>query len=68
MIEVQDLHKRFAAPRRGAPAVQALTPCAQAPERPVWSNTDDQKPWWEAPYDDWAPEPPVGDGVIDPKD
>ena len=24
MIEVQDLHKRFAAPRRGAPAVQAL--------------------------------------------
>ncbi|MFO0758615.1 MAG: phospholipase D-like domain-containing protein [Byssovorax sp.] len=56
--------KNAEATAKGQPLPESTKP---APA-PAWNDAEDRKPWWEAPYDDWAPEPPTGDSVIDPKD
>ncbi len=33
-----------------------------------WNDKLDEKPWWEAPFDDWAPETPREHAVVDPRD
>ncbi|MEZ4295387.1 MAG: phospholipase D-like domain-containing protein [Polyangiaceae bacterium] len=37
------------------------------PRKP-WNPENDEKPWWKAPFDDWAPRTPKQDSVVDPKD
>lgn len=38
-----------------------------AGSKPAWDRAADVKVWWDAPFDEWAPESPPEDRIVDPK-
>lgn len=51
--------------RQGKPR---YPPEPQLNEDEVWKRSEDELPWWRAPFDEWTPNTPAADPAIDPKD